>query len=645
VSGIVAVLGAPGASEESAARSMLGRIGPRGGDQSQWWSGEGGLVGLSRSGWELSADFAGGVLVLEEKQLVVAADASLYYRDELGRALRGAGVRPSGDSPSHLIAAAYRAWGAALVDVLEGDFAFLLWDRQRRQVVAARDFAGSRPLYFARAGDRLVVASTPAAVAAHPAVSSALNPLAIAEDLIGASSMAVRETAFRAVERLPAGSRLLWQPGSSPRVEGFWQPPRFERDEGPGTAEAAEQLRAVLRAAVRERLATDGPTAVWMSGGYDSPAIFALALGARGQGARGSVIPVSMSYPKGDPGREDELIEAVGAHLDAKIHWVSSASLTGLPEPRCWAARRDEPFAHPYESWNLALASGSRETGARVILGGNGGDQFFGVSPVFLADLARAGRWGDLWAEASEIGLGRHNYRDLFHWAVQPVLPGPLLDLARRVRGGRPLRAHLQAPIPGWLRLDQATVEALWQRQWHYGLRRPEETFGSAETAWYLQSSFGQRIASTLGGFLQEAGVEARSPMYDRRVIEYMARRPREERFARGETKRLLRRAMFGLLPEAHLAPRKTRTGLPSAYLHQARVAALPLWAEAAGSNLRLAELGLVTVGGLRTALDRYLRNPEWEGKLGGQLFNLFSAEFWIRVHTEADVRAAELVA
>jgi asparagine synthase (glutamine-hydrolysing) len=593
----------------------------------------------------MGRDFAGGVLVLELDQLIVAADATLYYRDDLRRALRSAGVRSQGDSPSHLIAAAYQAWGPSLLDALEGDFAFVLWDRRRRQLLAARDFAGSRPLFFAQAGDRLVLGSSLTAVAGYPGVSRELNRLALAEDLIGSASMAVRETAFQAVERLPAGASLRWQPGSAPRIEQFWAPPVFERGEGPAFDEAAEQLRALLRAAVRERLAGDGVTGVWMSGGYDSPAVFALAHGVvRGPG-QANVVPVSMSYPVGDPGREDELIEAVGRHLGRPIHWVPVADVPGLPDAWDWAGQRDEPFAHPYEQWNRALAAGSRAVGARVILGGNGGDQFFGISPVFLADLLKAGRWRQLLGEVRAIGFGRRDYRELFHWAFQPALPPAFLKLARRLRGGRPLKAHLQTPVPGWLGLDATTVEALWQRQWHYGVRRPDESFGSAETSWYLQAAFGQRIASSVSGFVQQAGVEARSPMYDRRVLEFMARRPREDRFARGETKRLLRRAMTGLLPAEHLAPRPTRTGRPSAYLHRVRLEALPRWFEAAGPSLRLAELGLAEPVAVRSALRRYLANPEWQGELGAQLFNLLATEFWIRAHAQPTISATALVA
>jgi asparagine synthetase B (glutamine-hydrolysing) len=631
VSGIVAVLGAPAPSEEPAATAMLARLKHHGADQAGWWRGEAGLIGVSRAGWELGPGFSGGVLLLEEEGLVVAADASLYYTRDLQRALSATGARIHGDSPSHLIAASYRAWGDRLLDHLEGDFAFLLWDQRQRRLLAARDFVGSRPLYYAVAGDRLLLASSLPAVVAHPAVPRTLNRLAIAEDLIGASSMAVRDTAFSAVERLPAGARLIWQPGKKPAVERFWDPPFFDRNEGLGAAEAAEQLRDLLRAASKERLAVEGPTSVWTSGGFDSPAVFASAVAASD---RDRVIPVSMSYPVGDPGREDELIQAVGDFVGTPIHWVDVASVPGLPEPLGWAERRDEPFAHPYEEWNRSLAAGSQRVGARVVLSGNGGDQFFGVSPVFLADLLKSLHWGELATEARAVGFGARNFRDFFHWAVQPALPPALFRLATSIRGGRPLRAHLQSPVPDWLEIDQQTSQQLWDRQWHYGLRRVGETLGSAETAWYLTSSFGQRIATTVVGFAQQFGAEVRSPMYDLRVLQFMSRRSRSDRFARGETKRLLRKAMEGTLPAQHLASRKSRTGLPSAYLHRVRLEALPRWVETAGNTLQLEALGLVTQAGVSGALKRYLANPEWEGRLAGQLFNVLTAEFWLRAHS-----------
>lgn len=644
MSGLVAVFGVPGTAEDQELRNMLERTRSRGVDRTGWWQGDRGAIGIGRNSWEMGSDFAGGVLLLEEDRLVIAADASLYYREELRRALRAAGAKLNGDSVSHLLAAAYRVWGTGMVERLEGDFAFLLWDGRENLLLAARDLGGNRPLYFAQARDRLIVGSSLPAVAGHSLVPRGLNRLALAEDLIGSSSMMVRETAFEAVQRIPAGSRLLWRPNSAATLEQVWTPPHFDRGEGPGFDEAAEQLRALLRAAVRERLAGSEPTAVWTSGGYDSPAVLALAQAAARQGEQGSVVPVSMSYPEGDPGREDERIAAIVSHLGLKPNWVDIREVPGLPDPAAWGRRRDEAFAHPYEEWNRALAKGSRAAGARVILGGNGGDQFFSVSPVFLSDLLRQGRWSTLIGELGSLGFGLRDWREVVHWTVQPSLPAPVLNLARRVRG-RPLRAHLQSPVPDWLGLDRSTSEALWQRQWQYAGRRPDESFGSAETSWYLNSAFAQRIGSALSGFLLQSGVEARSPLYDRRVIEFMARRPREDRFAKRETKRLLRRAMKGLLPDEHLAPRQSRTGLPSRYLQRVRREALPRWAEMLGSELKLADVGLVQPSVMRQALDRYRAHPEAGDRLPGQLFNLLATEFWLRAHTEPVAASTSMVA
>jgi asparagine synthase (glutamine-hydrolysing) len=629
LSGILAILGVPGSIEEAASRRMLDATRPRGADRTQFWSSEDGVMGVCRADWELGADFASGDLLVEHSHLVLAADARLYYRDDLLARLRARGVQPAGESPGHLIAAAYLAWGTDLVDVLEGDFGFILWDRRQRLLLAACDFAGSRPLHFASVAGRLILASGLNGVAAHPLVSRQLNRLAIAELLIGASSTRVEETVYQEIRRLPAGARLLWRPGQTPSVERYWEPPRFDRGEGPQAPQAAEQLREVLAGAVRERLAVSGPTAVMTSGGYDSPAILALASAA----GKGRAVPVSMSYPEGDPGREDELIGAVGSHLGTPITWLQVGEVPGFPDLTDWARRRDEPFAHPYEEWNRALMGGARRTGARVVLGGNGGDQFFSVSPVFLADLCRAGQWVSLAREARSMGLGPRRFRDLFHWTVQPLLPTAAHRLAQWIRG-RALRPHLQSPVPSWFELDGPTLQELSERQWRYDLRRPSESFGSAETSWYLTTSFGQRICATVAQVGLDAGVETRSPMYDRRVIEFMASRPREDRFALGETKRLLRQAMTGLLPEAHLAPRKARTGLPHRYLHRARREALPVWLEHLGHRTILEDVGLINVGTLRQAVERYLGTPRWEGHLGGELFDAFSVEFWLREHS-----------
>lgn len=606
----------------------------RGRDHTASWSAEGSWIGACRYAWELEPDFAAGVIVHAEGQLVVAADASLYYRDDLRAALRSAGVEPTGKSPSHLIAAAYRAWGPAGVARLEGDFAFVVWDRREQRLIGARDLHGSRPLFFAQLGERLVVASCLSAVAAHPGIPRELNLLAVAEDLFNVSSMVVEDTAFRAIKRVPAGCMLTWRPGSAPRLERFAAAPLFEQGDDADADEAAARLRAVLGRAAQERLAAAGPSSVWMSGGYDSPSVFALA--RTGCAAGQEVLPVSMSYPVGDKGREDELIQAVADHHGAPVTWVSRTDVPALPDPVEWAERRDEAKAHPYECWNLALVAGTRRLGSRIALNGNGGDQFFGVSGIFLGDLIRRGQLLVLFRELRALGFRARGLRAAFHWAVKPNVPPPLLRFAGWLRGGKRLRQHLQRAVPEWLAADPAFVADLYERQWQFHRRRPGESFASAEASWYLHTGSGQRIISTLGAFTVAHGVEPRSPMYDMRVLELMARRPREDRYALAENKRLLRRSLHSLLPAGHLAPRRDRTGLPGGYLAEALPRALPAWWARLGRSFVLADVGLVSPKALERTLDRYLRNPAWESQAGVDVFDVLSTEYWLRSRTGA---------
>src|SRR5262245_53273458 len=121
---------------------MLAQMHARGTERRQVWREEDVVLAVSRYEWELGDDFSGGVLISEADDLIVAADASVYYRADLKKALEARGVTPRSDAPAHLIAAAYTVWYERCVDHIEGDFAFIVWDRKRRRAVLARDFGG-----------------------------------------------------------------------------------------------------------------------------------------------------------------------------------------------------------------------------------------------------------------------------------------------------------------------------------------------------------------------------------------------------------------------------------------------------------------------------------------------------------------------
>lgn len=626
------------AVDESAHTAMHAAGRRRGGDQAGAWSGGPAHLGVSRFGWECDPAAAGSAAVARDGPVVVATDASLYYLADLEQSLARAGTRPSGRAPGHWILAAYQAWGARCAERLEGDFAFILWDATQQRAVCARDFGGKRPLFYAESGGSLVVASTIAAVLAAPGPQRELDLAAVAADAAGLFAADV-DTCYAGVKRLPAGCTLVWADGEL-TVSRHWAPPELAAVQArPSFDEAAQELRTLLEQAARERL-PDGGASVWLSGGWDSTAVLASSERAsRDQasgerlGAGSMVHAVSISYPPGDPGREDELITAAAERWNTPVRWLAADAVPLFDDPERGARLRDEPLAHGFETTTRALARASRAVGTRVAFDGNGGDQLFQVSPVYLADLLREGRWATLAQEWRARGLrGR---RTFFRYAVQPLLPAAALRLAAWLRGGRALHSHLDRPLPPWIRIEAARGYQLLERERAAAPPRAGRGAAEYEVRWQLTHAFFPRVFGMIAGFALEEGIELRSPLLDRRVVEFAVGRPRAELAQGRETKRLLRHAMRGLLPDTLLAPRARRTGMPGAYLARSlRAAHAAEVDQLLAAPLALEAVGIADGAALRAAWTRYRSGDDSVAALS--LLVTLHAELWMRARVAA---------
>jgi len=601
------------------------------------------VIAISRHEWEFGPGFSGPVLIVQDGDHVIAADASLYYRDDLRRKLAAKGVRPKGQTPSHLILAAYQAFGEKCPEMLEGDFSFVIWDRKARRVVAARDFAGKRPLYYAELnnGRTLIAASSVGAILEHPACPNTLNLFAIAGTAANLWA-AHDETSYQAINVAAAAHTIVADIHSSIRVQinRHWTPPSFDGGSAVAFDTAAEQLRDLLCRATAERLAEVGPTSVWMSGGADSPAVFASGQKVLEQGNDGrQLLPISVSYPLGDQGREDEIIESIAKRWETPVHWIDSLTIPIFDHPTERAADRDEPFAHAFEMFIRALTAGSRTVGARVALDGNGGDQLFCVSDYYLSDLLRAGALRTLRSQWRMKGL--RGIRSFWALAVQAQIPDPVRAAARNVGLENLVCNAFNRPLPAWIDRRFASRHGLQEREAKGSRRREAETCSAFEARWFLTQQYGPKVASLLGRLTLENGVESRSPLYDQRVVAFAATRPRWERSSGKRTKQLLGRAMRELLPAGVLVPRPFKTGLTGGLFHRGFAAgASSLSAHAFDQSCRLAALGVVNLTKLRSAVTEY--ESTHDGMLGLSLFLTLQTELWLRTRC-ADVQQSDL--
>ncbi|HEX6313655.1 MAG TPA: asparagine synthase-related protein [Gemmatimonadaceae bacterium] len=610
---------------------MFERMRNRGDALPEGISAPGAVIEARRHEWEAGQHGWLGPLIVDREDWIVAADASLYYIDDLKRRLpRRAALQ--GSEYGDLIVATLRVWGDRFASQLEGDFAIVALHRHSGRVLLARDYAGKRALALTQATDgSLIIASSPRSVATFPGISGQLNTAFIAASICGMNGRG-SATAFEKVSVVPGGATLAYANGRLTEVDR-WKPPSFSSEwEQLVPDAAAERLRAFLEDSIATRLPDAGKAAVFMSGGWDSTSIFAAgrsALAGRRRRAL-DLIPISMRYPEGDTGREDDFIEAIGRRWQSPIHWLSVESMALFEDADARAAVRDDPRVHPFESQVRAMCRAARSLGVRVVADGAGGDHLFVVSTsAILADHFRSGRIGKLVVAWQE--WGRRMPHTFFRACLLPQFTPALLEWVGTVRG-RPLRGFWDSEIPPWVRPSTELLALTTPA----AERLPNESISAYETRQVLETSLVPRALSWIHGIAVEEGVLIRSPFFDRRVIEFTSSRPLNERHGGPDSKVLLRRSMAGLLPEEVLAPRGRKTGTPVDYFRRemTRSARGEFDRLFQGRTSNLERMEIIDLRTLQESMSRYEQTAEHA--LGALLQLTIEAERWLVMNAVA---------
>ncbi|HUP48266.1 MAG TPA: asparagine synthase (glutamine-hydrolyzing) [Thermoanaerobaculia bacterium] len=276
--------------------------------------------------------------------------------------------------------------GPAAVAELDGMFGLAIRDERDGSLLLARDRAGEKPLFYARAGNEVVFASELQCVMKHPGVRSELDPVALADYLRFGYVLEPR-TMFAAVRRVPAGASVRFTSHGEETVR-YWQPETFAIEpRSPG--EAVAETRRLIEAAVTRQVMSDVPVGVFISGGMDSAILAALAAKAIGveKVHTFSARFAEASYDEsGDAARIAERMRTrhVPVRTDEEALLEALVAVT---------RRVAEPIADPAILPTFLLARAARQH-VKVILSGEGADELFGGYPTYighkLAPLYRA---------------------------------------------------------------------------------------------------------------------------------------------------------------------------------------------------------------------------------------------------------------
>ena len=537
--------------DEPLVARMLGRFLGR----SEILSGPQGAIGrVSRGG------LAGGTATLGS--LLVALDGRLLDADGLRADLAFEG----GDAA--LVAALVRRHGfVAAMARITGDVAVAVTDVESGRLWLGRDRFGVKPLYWTPVAGGIAFASQPRALLAVPGVSPEPHPSFVAR--FAASHYRTFDndpeaSPFAAIRQLPAASVLEIAPNGSARLEVYW---RLEEagDFDLPEADLAEAYRHHLVAAVRRRVAPTERPLFTLSGGLDSSSVLCCAAEVTGA----SLQATSCVYTDATFDERDEIRDVVDARVSTwtPIEIGSAIDLTNLVERQ--VRLHDEPVATATWLPHLLLVERAAAAGADALFGGLGGDELnageYEYFPMHFADLRAAGREADL---AHEVALWARHHDHPIHRkspaaaeAMMAALTDPTVPGACRPDRTRMLRyAHvLQAES-----FDLAGFVPVMDRPFRSYLKNRA-----------FQDLYRETLPCCLRAqdrHCNALGIESVTPFLDHDLAAFMFRVPGDLKIRDGVTKRLLREAMFGILPEAtRLRVKKTGWNAPAHVWFSAR--------------------------------------------------------------------------
>jgi asparagine synthase (glutamine-hydrolysing) len=448
-------------------------------------------------------------------------------------------------SDAALILHAYERWGEQCFEHLIGEFALVILDQRRGELLCARDALGDRTLFYSFKGTRLVLASEPWAVAGADGSGTELNESAVAH-YFALKTTEDGQTFFKNVyELLPA--HVMQVNASGHRTWRYWQPDPSRRVRYSSDEEYAEEFRALLEQSVRCRMRSTTPVGVLMSGGLDSTSVACLA--ARMLRPQ-PLTTISYVFDELTDCDERQYIEAVKEQWGICSIQIPCDDAWPYKDWSNWPPSPNEPEGNSYRLLKERAYKRAHAEGLRVLLTGGFGDHLYGAGSHWLADLIADGWYLKAWRELSLY----IRYSGL-RWTLQA---GFIQQATRRLINAIPgeRSTHRRAsPPPAWL----TPFSAGYLSEVGTGLDPTLERHGQL---------LGMDAANSCSGEIFNASshvLELRHPYRDRRLVEFVLSLPAYQLYFHGLHKHILRKAMRGILPDL-IRARRQPTSIESLY-------------------------------------------------------------------------------
>lgn len=375
--GIFAVLQTKKIWTESVLEDALDAIRHRGPDSKGSWAESEIFLGHRRLAI-IDLNTGSQPMFSHDKRYVIIFNGEIYNYRELRVQLKTEGHKFFTASDTEVIIEAYRHWGVGCLEHIEGIFAFVLWDRKTKNLLAARDRLGVKPLCWSLGPGYLIFSSTLETLYKLPRLPRELNYEGL-RDLLVFDYIPTPYTILKNVYKLPPASYLRWSlEHPQPKIEAFWKiPNEIQPLNKLNEIEISEYIEKTIEKAVIRQMISDVPLGAFLSGGIDSSLLVALM-------ARHSKDPIktfSISF-KGKEFDESPYAKEVAQRFSTEHTVFPAEEISGQLMMNIIGGM-DEPFADPTLIPTYVLSALTRQS-VTVALSGDGGDEIFGGYPKYL---------------------------------------------------------------------------------------------------------------------------------------------------------------------------------------------------------------------------------------------------------------------
>jgi len=564
----------------------------------------------------------------EDGSVWIVFNGEIYNYREIRDLLISRGHVFQTESDTEVIVHLYEDEGEACVERLRGMFAFAIYDKREQKLFIARDRVGVKPLHYAIVGNGIVFGSEIKSLLQHRAVNREVNFEAIS-DFFSYGYVPDPHSAFRGIEKLPPGHTLTFK-DSRLTTRCYWDFDYPERNREPVREEGyyIERLRELLAESVRLRLVSDVPLGAFLSGGIDSSTVVAMM--AREMGRRVKTFSIGFTESSFD---ELDYARITARHFNTEHHeFVVTPDVCNIVEEIVW--HHDEPFADVSSIPTYIVSKMAREH-VTVALSGDGGDELFAGYKRYLVDGERA----------------------KFERVPRFIRRGVMLPLSRALPRGAYGKNFLrnialdgdERYVDSLSYFHEEKKRGLLSNEFLSAIRKHDSSeefrriYGAPASReridhlLYLDSKtyLAGDIMTKVDRMSMAHSLEAREPLLDHKLIEFVAQIPASLKLRGSETKSILKRAIRGLIPDEIIDRKKQGFDVPIQQWFKEDLRAM-LLDTLTGSRAR--QRGYFKPGAVEAILDEHMRGRRDNSR---HLWGLLTLELWHRQFIDRQPEAA----